>query len=113
MDENTTLLRKGEAARRLGVSPSTIDRLRANGELAWVAIGGQVRFRPEALLEYVARAERPARSEPAEPMPRARPAVTSVEPAPGPRRRGAKAQADFDELFPLAEPSQVAIEAAR
>lgn len=113
MDETTLLLRKPEAARRLGVSPSTIDRLRANGELAWVAIGGQVRFRPEALLEYVARAERPARSEPAEPIPRARRALSSTEAARGPRQQRGEAQADFDELFPLSEPSQAALEAAR
>ncbi len=50
MPEKTTqLMRKAEAARRLDVSPSTFDRLRAKGETAWVPVGGSVRFTPEAL----------------------------------------------------------------
>jgi excisionase family DNA binding protein len=47
----------------LDVSPSTLDRLRAKGEIAWVGVGGSVRFSPEALDDYVKRAERPARPE--------------------------------------------------
>ena len=42
------LLTKPEAAQKLRVSPSTLDRLRAHGEIAWVPDGRQVRFLPEA-----------------------------------------------------------------
>jgi len=111
-EEAPLLLRKAEAARLLGVSPSTVDRLRAQGELVWVAVGGGVRFRREALDDFVARAEHPARSEPAAPVPRARP-VVAAPPAPGPGRRRELAETDFDELFPIGEPPPPEVAAAR
>jgi excisionase family DNA binding protein len=112
MSETPQLLTKAEAARRLRVSPSTVDRLRAHGELAWVAVGGGVRFRPEALADFVARAEHPARSEPAAPVPRARP-VVAAPPAPGAERRRELPATDFDELFPIGEPPLPEVAAAR
>jgi excisionase family DNA binding protein len=101
------LLTKREAAEKLRVSPSTVDRLRAQGEIAWVPVGRQVRFRPEALAEYVERAERPAcpEGEREVPAPRAR---THPATPPGPRRRLPETRADFDELFPLTLPAAAA-----
>jgi excisionase family DNA binding protein len=108
--EQSDLFTKAEAAEKLRVSPSTVDRLRARGEIAWVAVGGSVRFRREALDEYIRRAERPARSETERdlPAPRARsyPAL-----APGPRRRLPEASSDFDTLFPITMPPAVGGEA--
>jgi excisionase family DNA binding protein len=112
MSETPQLLTKAEAARRLRGSPSTVDRLRAQGELAWVAVGGGVRFRREALDDFIARAEHPAHREPAAPVPRARP-VAAAPPAPGPRRRLEFAATDFDELFPIGEPPPSEVAAAR
>jgi excisionase family DNA binding protein len=70
--EHSDLLTKTEAAERLRVSASTVDRLRAQGEITWVSVGRQVRFRPEAITEYVKRAERPASSETDRDLPPAR-----------------------------------------
>jgi excisionase family DNA binding protein len=50
---------KAEAARFLGVSVGSVDRLMRNG-LAYVKVGGLVRFRPEDLTAYVdARTQNP------------------------------------------------------
>ncbi|MET0938071.1 MAG: helix-turn-helix domain-containing protein [Gaiellaceae bacterium] len=97
------LLTKSEAAEKLHVSPSTVDRLRAQGEIAWVPVGRQVRFRPEAIADYVERVERPARAEGERevPLPRARSFRASAS---GPRRRLPEANAGFDELFPITMP---------
>jgi excisionase family DNA binding protein len=103
MSADSDLLTKSEAAERLRVSPSTVDRLRAQGEIAWVPVGRQVRFRPEAIADYVQRAERPVRPEGERepPAPRAR---AYRAPAPSPRRRRPAVATDFDELFPLTLP---------
>jgi excisionase family DNA binding protein len=100
---HSDLLTKTEAAERLRVSASTVDRLRAQGEIAWVPVGRQVRFRPEAIADYVQRAERPVRPEGERevPLPRAR---SFRAPAPGPRRRLPETKTDFDELFPITLP---------
>jgi excisionase family DNA binding protein len=100
MPETFQLLRKAEAARLLDVSPSTLDRLRARGEIAWVGVGGSVRFSRAALEDYVKRAERPVRP-PQEPEPRAR--SLPAPPPPGPRRERAGAGQTVEELFPLSE----------
>jgi excisionase family DNA binding protein len=78
--EDLDFLTKAEAAEKLRVSPSTVDRLRAQGEIAWVPVGRQIRFRAEALADYVKRSERRVASEPVEPAPRAR---VLRAPAPG------------------------------
>jgi excisionase family DNA binding protein len=100
---HSDLLTKTEAAERLRVSASTVDRLRAQGEIAWVPVGRQVRFRPEAIADYVRRAERPASSEAELRIPPAR-ARSDPSAAPGPRRRRPEAMAGFDELFPITMP---------
>jgi excisionase family DNA binding protein len=103
--EQSDLLTKPEAAEKLRVSPSTVDRLRAQGEIAWVPVGRQVRFRPEAIDDYIERVERRARSE-GEERPserRARPRPAPPLPA-GPRRRLPEANSDFDKLFPITMP---------
>ena len=67
-----TLLRPEEVAERLAVSKVTVYRLARSGELVCLHIRGQVRFRPEAVDEYLARCETQAL--PAEPRrPRGRP----------------------------------------
>jgi excisionase family DNA binding protein len=73
------LLTKPEAAEKLRVSPSTLDRLRAQGEIAWVPVGRKVRFRE------------PARAPPPAPQT-------------GPRRRLPDRSSGFDELFPITMP---------
>jgi excisionase family DNA binding protein len=52
------LLNKKEAAEALGVSPSTIDRLRQTAGLPSVKLDGLVLFRPEALREWAEKNER-------------------------------------------------------
>ena len=52
------LLNKKEAAVALGVSPSTLDRLRREAGLPSVKLDGLVLFRPEALREWAAENER-------------------------------------------------------
>ena len=51
------LLRLEEVAERLAVSKPTVRRLAGSGELASLLVGRQVRFRPEAVDEYLARCE--------------------------------------------------------
>ena len=53
------LLRPEEVARCLAVSKVTVYRLARTGELASVRIRGQVRFRPEAVEQYLTKAEAP------------------------------------------------------
>jgi|GEM_PF-1668720 excisionase family DNA binding protein len=53
------LLRPQDVAEVLAVSKVTVYRLARTGELASVRIRGQVRFRPEAVEEYLARPEAP------------------------------------------------------
>lgn len=50
------LLTKREAAEAMGVSPATLDRLRAKG-LPAVKLDGLVLFRPEALRSWAAEQE--------------------------------------------------------
>jgi excisionase family DNA binding protein len=84
--EHFDLLTEAEGAEKLRVSPSTVDRLRTQGEIAWVPVGRQIRFRAEALTEYMQRTESRAASAPkAEAAPRAR---TRAAPAPGPAPGG-------------------------
>ena len=52
------LLNKKEAAEALGVSSSTIDRLRQTAGLPSVKLDGLVLFRPEALREWAEKNER-------------------------------------------------------
>ena len=69
----STLLRPEEVAKALAISRTTVLRLARSGELASLRIGGQVRFRAEAVDEYLARAEvgsPPPPSPPAAPSPR-------------------------------------------
>ena len=54
---NDALLRPEDVAARLAVSKVTVYRLARSGELACLRIGGQVRFRPEAFDDFLARAE--------------------------------------------------------
>lgn len=54
----TRLLTPPEAAAFLSVSPRTLTRLTATGDLPHVRIGGQRRYELEALLAYVARQRR-------------------------------------------------------
>jgi excisionase family DNA binding protein len=48
------LKNKREAARYLGVSPGSLERLMRSG-LAYIRVGNLVRFRPEDLLDYIER----------------------------------------------------------
>jgi excisionase family DNA binding protein len=49
----TKLMTKREAADRLSISTRTLDRIRSKGEIKAVAVGGQVRFRPEDVEKYI------------------------------------------------------------
>ena len=51
------LLSKAEAAQALGVSPSTLDRLRRDAGLPAVKLDGLVLFRPASLDEWAAARE--------------------------------------------------------
>ena len=55
-NEKRVLLTKREAAKALGVSEATVDRLRKKG-LPCVKMEGAVLFRPEALREWAAHNE--------------------------------------------------------
>ena len=52
------LLNKREAAESLGVSPSTLDRLRREAGLPSVKLDGLVLFRPEGLRAWAEKNER-------------------------------------------------------
>ena len=62
------LLSRLEAAERLGVSHDTLDRLRAEGKIAYIQRkpGGKVQITEEAIAEYLARATHQA--EPVRPV---------------------------------------------
>ena len=49
------LMSRESAAEWLGVSTRTLDRLRANGALAYVKLGGRIAYLEEDLLAYVRR----------------------------------------------------------
>jgi excisionase family DNA binding protein len=74
------LLRPEDVAEHLAVSKVTVYRLARSGDLPSVRIRGQVRFRPEALDDFLARAEAEAEAE----------AETEADPSARPRgqRRG-------------------------
>ncbi|MGC8627254.1 MAG: helix-turn-helix domain-containing protein [Acidimicrobiales bacterium] len=55
----TALLRPEEVAEALAVSKVTVYRLARSGELASLRIRGHVRFRPEAVDKFLAKAEAP------------------------------------------------------
>lgn len=56
------LLTRLEAAERLGISHDTLDRLRAEGKIAYIQHkpGGKVWITEDAIAEYIARATHPA-----------------------------------------------------
>lgn len=56
------LLTRLEAAERLGISHDTLDRLRADGKIAYIQHkpGGKVWISEDAIAEYIARATHPA-----------------------------------------------------
>jgi hypothetical protein len=47
------LRNKGYAARFLDVSKSSIDRFRKNGDLAYILVGGQIRFTDQDLNNFI------------------------------------------------------------
>jgi len=49
------LMSRESAAEWLGVSTRTLDRLRADGALAYVKLGGRIAYLEEDLLAYVRR----------------------------------------------------------
>jgi len=54
MSEQTYLKNKREAARYLGVSLGSLERLMRSG-LAYIRVGNLVRFRPEDLADFIER----------------------------------------------------------
>jgi excisionase family DNA binding protein len=54
VSEETYLKNKREAARYLGVSLGSLERLMRSG-LAYIRVGNLVRFRPEDLADYIER----------------------------------------------------------
>ena len=54
MEQETYLKTKREAARYLGVSQGTMERLMRSG-LAYIRVGTLVKFRPEDLVDYIER----------------------------------------------------------
>jgi excisionase family DNA binding protein len=54
--DSTPLFTKKSLCAYLGVSQSTLDRLVSAGKLASCRIGGQVRFRPADVEEFIAAA---------------------------------------------------------
>jgi excisionase family DNA binding protein len=54
MEQETYLKTKREAARYLGISLGSLERLMRSG-LAYIRVGNMVRFRPEDLTEFVER----------------------------------------------------------
>lgn len=54
VEQQTYLKTKREAARYLGVSLGSLERLMRSG-LAYVRVGNLVRFRPEDLSDYIER----------------------------------------------------------
>ena len=57
VEDRRVLLTKAEAARALGVSPSTLDRLRREAGLPAVKLDGLVLFRPASLDAWAAARE--------------------------------------------------------
>ena len=63
-DAGRILLSKAEAAKALGVSPSTLDRLRRDAGLSCVKLNnGLVLFRPESLKAWAAPGLRPTHAD--------------------------------------------------
>jgi excisionase family DNA binding protein len=54
------LLGKKEVAAALGVSPNTLDRMRARGDIAFLKVGKGIRFTGEAVVEYMERVTKAA-----------------------------------------------------
>jgi excisionase family DNA binding protein len=54
VEQETYLKTKREAARYLGVSQGTMERLMRSG-LAYIRVGTLVKFRPEDLVDYIER----------------------------------------------------------
>jgi excisionase family DNA binding protein len=52
-----SVMTKDEAAEFLRLAPEAIDRLRKNGRLGGCRVGKHIRFRPEHLIEFLARQE--------------------------------------------------------
>jgi excisionase family DNA binding protein len=55
------LLRPEDVADLLAVSKATVYRLARSGELASVRVRGMFRFRPQAVADFLAAAERPVK----------------------------------------------------
>jgi len=55
MSDQTYLKSKREAARYLGVSIGSVERLVREGELPYIRIGILAKFRPEDLADYIER----------------------------------------------------------
>jgi excisionase family DNA binding protein len=53
MSEQTYLKSKRDAARFLGVSVGTVEKLMRSGNLPYVRVGILAKFRPEDLAQYV------------------------------------------------------------
>lgn len=58
------LLNEREAAQLLGICRNTLLRLRTDGKLAFYRIGTQVRYSPDQIAAYLARAESAAPAQP-------------------------------------------------
>ena len=71
------LLRPQDVAEALAVSKVTVYRLARTGELASVRIRGQVRFRPAAIEDYLAKAS----------VPKPQPVATAKKPRRGRPRK--------------------------
>jgi len=60
-DEPRTLdasLTPDETAERLGISRRTLDKLEAQGEITAVQVGGQVRYEPKEVADFIRRNRR-------------------------------------------------------
>jgi excisionase family DNA binding protein len=70
--DDERLLRPEDVANLLAVSRATVYRLARSGELASVEVRGMFRFRRQAVADFLAAAERPARRSPLRGRPRKR-----------------------------------------
>jgi len=70
--DDERLLRPEDVADLLAVSKTTVYRLARSGELASVRVRAMFRFRRQAVADFLAAAERPARRSPLRGRPRKR-----------------------------------------
>jgi excisionase family DNA binding protein len=57
MDTKTGVVNSRKAAELLGVSERTVWKLKGEGKLPYVSIGGRTLFRPETLEHYISEHE--------------------------------------------------------